>query len=215
MRFVDAIPKGAPLYPALVNAVFQQFDQQVTDMDNGTHAFQNVDIDGGTIDAATIGATSPAPGSFTTIGATGTLDYGSVFKADKNGQINGGQNVDTLATDVIAFPREWLDSNGDFDTLTSRFTPSVGGWYMLVAQAHFAALATGKLFEVSIRKNGTAISVFGLVSTGTGSIAKPHAIIQQANGSTDYFDVTFYNGDTGAVSLLPTSCYFFGFRAFA
>lgn len=206
-NFHDAIAKGWPLYPPIVNAPFQQFDRQINDMDTGAHAFQNISVAGGTADATTIGANAPAPGTFTTVAVSGDLNYGSCFKAN----INLLQSVQAAATDRVAFDEIFLDNDDDFDVTTHQFTPSVAGWYFLSARLLASLSAGAKQIKTLIYKNGAVAHTTSVASVGTLINAFQAITVQQANGSTDYFDVYFYNGDSGTVTLATQST-FLGFR---
>ena len=204
VKYHDAYPKASPAWAGLVNVIFQQLDKKLTDMDDGTHAFSAIDVDGGAIDGTTIGGTTPGAGTFTTIAATGDLNLGSCFRT----RINFLQTVLTLETDLVLFDEIALDNNDDFDITTHRFQPSVAGWYFFVAQIQ-ANAGTTKEVIVQVRKNGTTASAHQRVSLGTHAEALPHVAIQQANGSTDYFDVYFYNGNSTTTTIQGE---FMGFR---
>lgn len=198
----------------VINTPLQQLDKKMIDMDDGTHAFSAINVDGGAIDGATIGATTSTAGTFTTLDATGDLDLGSYFKVHLASK---SQSVATLATDLVEFDTIRLDNNDDFNQATYYFIPSVAGWYFFVAMLNFTPLAAAKAFKTIITKNAIAVSTGHYVSeSATHAICLPFTTIQQANGSTDYFGVEFHNGDTGSVSLASATgvITFMGFRMF-
>jgi hypothetical protein len=72
--FIDTsgILAGAPATAASVKALLDGLDTALANVASGALAI-TPDINGGSIDGAVIGATTPAAGSFTTIGGTGDL----------------------------------------------------------------------------------------------------------------------------------------------
>lgn len=111
------------------------------------------------------------------------------------------QAAQSLASDTdtaITFgaSSEDVDTHGFHDTgsNTSRITPSVAGWYRLSGTVWLTATTDVISFYASIGKNGTIVASRNrlvLPSTATASVARSHAVnvMQQANGSTDYFEL--------------------------
>ena len=209
-KYHDPLTAGDALKAYVVNTPLQQLDKQATDLRLGNVPASNVDIDGGTTNSTPIGSEVPAPGTFTTLDVTGDLILGSCLKVQAGGL---QQSVATVTTDHVLNPVILLDNNDDWDVDTSYWTPSVAGWYMLVAYVHFVALAAAKPFTTSITKNGSVIGTSRMVSeAAVNTNAFPCVTLQHSNGVTDYFGMSFYNGDTGAVALTYTKL--MGFRVF-
>jgi hypothetical protein len=121
---------------------------------------------------------------------------GSVFSA-----CDTGVSVQTAANGVstkVRFNSEIVDLNNEFDSSsTYRFTPTIAGWYQLnyrvtisstVGAAYVRLFRNGSLFKDSIY-------AAGYVGAAGGSA------LVYANGSTDYYEIYFYNGTGATVSL--------------
>jgi hypothetical protein len=68
--------------PAGINNAIRQLMADIADIDDGVVPLQTPDINGGTIDGAIIGGTTPAAGTFTTITTTGDINFGDNDKAN-------------------------------------------------------------------------------------------------------------------------------------
>jgi hypothetical protein len=67
--------------PAGINNAIRQLMADIADMDDGVVPLQTPDINGGTIDGAVIGGTTPAAATFTSITTTGDINFGDNDKA--------------------------------------------------------------------------------------------------------------------------------------
>lgn len=85
---------------------------------------------------------------------------------------------DAVSTDTGAF---WDDTN-------DRITPTVAGWYMIIARTGFNNLGPTAL---AVRKNGTVDRVMGYDLDGSAFSAAGSAMIY-CNGTTDYLDLAIY-----------------------
>jgi len=85
--------------PAGINNAIRQLMADIADVDDGVVPLQTPDINGGTIDGAIIGGTTPAAGTFTNLTATGTLTglLGNVVE-DATPQLGG--NLDLNSNDI-------------------------------------------------------------------------------------------------------------------
>jgi hypothetical protein len=87
----------------------------------------------------------------------------------------------------ILFQAEDFDTNSNYDTSTSRFTPTVAGYYQF---NWLAGAGTQAEKFSSLYKNGVAIKggsdLIGYISSGSAVV--------YMNGSTDYVEVYFYQG---------------------
>jgi hypothetical protein len=99
----------------------------------------------------------------------------------------------------VNFEAELFDTNNNFSS--SRFTPTVAGYYQLNASLYYASSPTGQAIGF-FYKNGSFWSEFGRnAAAAAGSFTG--GILAYANGTTDYFEVYFYS--TGANNLNDTS----------
>ena len=85
------VAEGCP--PSGINNAIREMASLLKKQEVGTDAMTSPDIDGGTIDGATIGASSPSTGAFTTLTASGNLSVdGGTIKLDGNYPV-GSNNV--------------------------------------------------------------------------------------------------------------------------
>jgi hypothetical protein len=114
--------------------------------------------------------------------------------------MSADQTITNGAEPVLQFNTKVYDSASAFNTTSYRFTPQTAGYYFLQVSVYMAVGGDQLFFQ--IRKNGTGQGPrfdenWGSRSaTGTQNYSIPGVIVQ-ANGSTDYFDVTFYQ-NTGS-----------------
>ena len=102
----------------------------------------------------------------------------------------------------ISVGTEAFDTDGCYDTSTSRFTPTVAGKYFFTATIFANANNVGELREVylAIYKNGTNTAMLSEENlnnafdeyrrTATG------AYVDEANGTTDYYELYAYLNNT-------------------
>lgn len=92
---------------------------------------------------------------------------------------------------------EVFDTNSNFDTSTSRFTPTIAGYYSFTAAIAFAAGVADRYFYSAVHKNGTIASTSPSRFTGTGTQAALTTCILPMNGTTDFVEMYVYQ-NTGA-----------------
>lgn len=148
-------------------------------------------------------------------GSTYLADYTALAAASINKPLVRliQQSAQSLAsnTDVaITFgaSSEDVDTHGfhDTSTNTSRITPTVGGWYRLTGTVAYAADTDLVDYYASFGKNGSIITPRVrtiLASTATTSTGRAIQVVvmQQANGSTDYFELFGRQLQAAAASL--------------
>lgn len=135
--------------------------------------------------------------SVTTINGVAASSLGSAsptnvpaFSVHRNGS---AQTVTASTWAKILFTTEEFDTYNNFDTSTSRFTPTVAGKYLLDATL-FCQSSTA--CNLAIRKNGTD-HLYNLTRESSGM---PHISgVVDMNGTTDYVEVWGYN--TGGTSI--------------
>ena len=122
-----------------------------------------------------------------------------------------GTAVNSGAWAKVAFGTKEFDTNTNFDTTASRFTPTVAGYYQINANLNSNGNAQAL---IAIYKNGT------IFKTGNGfSSTSPYYISASAlvymNGSTDYLEIfwTQTSGAPGTSGTGSSSTYFQGFLA--
>jgi len=136
--------------------------------------------------------------------ATVAID-GPAFSAYQS----SSQSVTTATYTKVQLQTELFDTNSCFDSTTNyRFTPTVAGYY----QFNWRVGCNNGSGEVltAIYKNGSTAN-FGLdiaaATYGTGG-----ATILYTNGSTDYFELYFYqaSGSSKNTTALATETWFNG-----
>jgi hypothetical protein len=126
------------------------------------------------------GATLNSAGTNTLEGIANT----PAFHVHKNAK----QTIANATQTLVTFEVEDFDSNSAFDLSTERFTPQVAGKYYLYASIRWDTDVDFDISYLNIRKNGSTIFT---ASHGNKyyDFTKVFGTVE-ANGSTDYFDVT-------------------------
>jgi hypothetical protein len=195
-----------------------------------TQAASSVAITGGAIDATTIGTTTPSSvktNALTVTGATsGTLAIAATAVAGTNtatfpaatGTVMVTGNMPafsaypsstttlTNATFVkVNFQTEIFDTNNNF--ASSRFTPTVAGYYQLNCCISFTGSVTSECIA-AIYKNGALyqsnLDIISLIYNISGTW------LVYANGSTDYFEVYVYQNSSRDVTATQALTWFSG-----
>ena len=128
------------------------------------------------------------------------------FSAKQSGTTSCSHTVNTK----LLYATEEFDTNNNYDTSNSRFTPTVAGYYFIKAINMFQSSSGHS--NISIYKNGSQYT-FGdqKVNNGVGIMFTVSELIY-CNGTTDYIEIytTQYSGST--INNLPlTGTYFSGF----
>jgi len=135
---------------------------------------------------------------------TKQFQFGGVLPPAFYAYLNGSQTVSSGAATKVTLDAELFDTNNNF--ASSRFTPTVAGYYQLNAAVFLASSAQEIL--AYIYKNGSNYS--GGLDITTGSYNSNVSTIAYANGTTDYFEVYVYTSVTRAVSNASTNTFFNG-----
>ena len=160
--------------------------------------------------------------------ADGTLKVGTITTSSGSGTITIGQSGETIAgiaTNTPAFEAylssaqtpvsdntatkaqpntELFDTNSAYDnSSTYRFTPQVAGKYLIwgVIAGYSDGASQVDVVKTLIYKNGSvARNVTMDMRSNPGRYIMPHVqTVQEANGSTDYFEFYGYvDGTTGS-----------------
>jgi hypothetical protein len=167
--------------------------------------------------ASTYTLTVPAiTGTAVVTGSSGTVSQGMLA----SGVAGNGPAFSVYATanttftsstfTKVTFPTEDFDTNSNYDTATSRFTPTVAGYYQINAGVYvYSNAGTTSLRSISLYKNGGAYKrgTF-LVTTPPRETMLTFSGIVYCNGSTDYLEMYVYDNGTspqvygGGVSVL-------------
>ena len=92
----------------------------------------------------------------------------------------------------VDFNTELFDVNSWYDTVNSRFTPQVEGYYQLNAFVGLLSSADNGTVHIVIRKNGANLHWTRIRPAGGGEVGGLVSCIVYANGTTDYFDVAAF-----------------------
>lgn len=132
------------------------------------------------------------------------------------------QSVSGATSTLVTFNSEIVDSDGRFDTSTSRFTPTETGYYYLFAQVNIQAIHDQATTELDIKKNGSFIaSRFKHIALNSSSDREPSIFTSciidvDDTAPDDYFEVIIYtdfgSGTTITGSSNPMYTFFGGYK---
>ena len=114
-----------------------------------------------------------------------------------------------IAFNTVASPG--FDTNSNFNTSTNRFTPTVAGYYLVIA-AFQSASGSPTQMVCGIYKNGSAY-MYGNNVVATAPQALNVTALVYCNGSTDYLEAWGYQTAAGSFLALSTATYFQGYLA--
>lgn len=157
-------------------------------------------------------------------GLTLTSDLSGVLQLQQNGvalpalsvapafnaYLSSAQAYSTTTYTKVTFDTEVFDTNNNF--ASSRFTPTVAGYYQLNATTfQYAGSGNMTVEIVQIWKNNVA-ACGCRVDVTTSQMAVNTSTVLYANGSTDYFEVFVYTSATspslasGAINTFFSGC---------
>jgi hypothetical protein len=84
------------------------------------------------------------------------------------------------------YDTELWDTNSNF--ASSRFTPTVAGYYLFTSTVLSDTLLVGRLFA-SLYKNGVSVNLGAAPYANSARIAAAVSCVAYANGSSDYFEI--------------------------
>jgi len=131
--------------------------------------------------------------------AAGVAGNGPAFSAYPSSP----QSVTLSTATKILFGTEDFDTNGNF--ASSRFTPTVAGYYQISGGIQVATALTNIL--LFIYKNGASIKLLQYTSSSAGSASG--SMLVYLNGSTDYLELYAAIGVTQNLSDGPAAGTFF------
>ena len=119
-----------------------------------------------------------------------------------SGHISAANNTDTTVT----FNTRTLDTDNclDITTNTGRFTPTVAGYYFFNAKVGYDINADTEKVQVLVRKNGSEFLRHRRKHDYDSANQQQTISVQglgQANGSSDYFEVIYYQNSGGSITV--------------
>jgi len=134
--------------------------------------------------------------------ATNVAGNGPAFSAYQS----SSQSLSAATYAKLNFQSEEYDTNSNFDTSTSRFTPTVAGYYLFTGA--FEILTAQATLVVLVYKNGSYSKMLQYTA-GVGNAANGSATIYM-NGSTDYVELYGFSSYANNVNAAATATYFQG-----
>jgi hypothetical protein len=125
---------------------------------------------------------------------------------------SANQSITTATWTKITYDTEEFDTNNNF--ASSRFTPTVAGYYEINARVVAGGFASGQTI-LAVYKNGSESKRLGQIPNGTASGVCPlgSALIFM-NGTTDYLEI-YLNQNSGStqtfLGTFSAEAYFQGF----
>jgi hypothetical protein len=116
--------------------------------------------------------------------ATGVAGTGPAFSATQSTATSCANGTLTK----ILFQTEEFDTNSNYDTSTSRFTPTVAGYYQVNCGVYFAGLTSQYGFS-AFYKNGSLFKYGNTFGATAGGCTVNNSCLIYMNGSTDYLEV--------------------------
>jgi hypothetical protein len=101
----------------------------------------------------------------------------------------------------VTFNTEEFDTNNNYDTSTSRFTPTVAGYYQMNWNLDTGGVTTSITIS-DLYKNGSSFKRSGgLAIAGIGEQYVNGSALVYANGTTDYFEIYVYIGSGSTATV--------------
>jgi hypothetical protein len=108
------------------------------------------------------------------------------------------QTISPVTWTLITLDTEDVDSNSDFDTSTSKFQPSIQGWYHINYLANSVTACNGYAYG-AIYKNGSPQTYNGTLYTGAyvgADVTVSFSTLVFMNGTSDYLQLYYYQSAT-------------------
>ena len=120
--------------------------------------------------------------------------------------LSSNQSMTSASDTVIQFNRKNSDIQNWYSTSTYKITPLIPGYYLVNLQVIWRqGTGTGQN-NVQIRKNGSTFAIGqNDLYVGTNGMTQNTFGIVQLNGSSDYIDVTGYNGGSLAQDIVGST----------
>lgn len=120
---------------------------------------------------------------------------------------SAGVSMPNSTSTKILFQTKDFDTNNNYDTTTSRFTPTIPGYYQVTATISAPAQAAA-YFQASIYKNGAQYTT-SPVSAAAGIYVNQVSGLVYCNGSTDYIEVYGSQSTGGTITSNTGAIYKF------
>jgi hypothetical protein len=154
---------------------------------------------GTTLTLGTSGDTISIPSGVTIANSGTATGFGGTMTPAFSVSLSATQNISGAGTLTrVNFNTELLDTDNAYDNSSNyRFTPQTAGKYALFSTIRmFSSSGDWNSYTVELRKNNTAIgksdaNFSSSIIGGGATVTIPIAIVADANGSSDYFDVYF------------------------
>tara|TARA_R100000388_G_scaffold40343_1_gene31052 strand:+ start:454 stop:972 length:519 start_codon:yes stop_codon:yes gene_type:complete len=134
-------------------------------------------------------------GEITTSTGSGNITIGSGVTLKSNvpafeAFLSASQSVSNDTTTKIQIDSESYDTDNCYDNSTNyRFTPNVAGKYLIYGLLTFASVSDTTM-QLRIHKNGSLLTLSPEKSgTGSASHSSFCSFVDNANGSTDYYEL--------------------------
>jgi len=121
------------------------------------------------------------------------LGSGPAFSA----YASSAQSVSSGTFTKVTFGTEDYDTNSNF--ASSRFTPTVAGYYQINVNGWFESSASVTRNIVAIYKNGSALQRVSDFGTSNAQVGTSGSMTIYLNGSTDYVEVYIWMTATGTL----------------
>jgi len=105
-----------------------------------------------------------------------------------------GTALSAGTTTKVIFDTESFDTNNNFNTSTSRFTPTVAGYYQVNACV-FVSGTVSALLTILNASNGASRSGSITNIASQGQAASTVSAVMYFNGSTDYVEVQVFSSN--------------------
>jgi hypothetical protein len=172
----------------------------------------NLILNGSTSGSVTL--SSPAVSGTTTLTLPTTTSTLAINGPAFSASASTNQSISSASFTKITFSTENFDTNNNF--ASSRFTPTVAGYYQISGATRVEASASGE-FILSIARNGTIVYRGldnSLISANQFAGLNVSALLY-LNGSTDYVEMLVYQstGSSKNITGEPEITWMTGFLA--
>jgi hypothetical protein len=136
--------------------------------------------------------------------ATGVAGTGPAFRATANTTTTLSANTWTK----VNYATETWDTNNNF--ASSRFTPTVAGYYQINAAFGEGLSAVAMNFYIAIYKNGAAFNTMQYVAATAWYTNVPTSAMVYCNGTTDYIEIYAFTSSAYTNTASAFTNYFDG-----
>ena len=158
----------------------------------------------------TLNGSAVSLGGSATVGGNNTPSFMALKTSD--------QSVSANTSTIVTFNSEIFDSDGKYDTSTSKFTPTVAGKYLLFAQLNIKSIHDQATTEFDFKKNGSNVmGRYKHIALNSSSDRNPslHSSIIVDADADDYFQIVTFTDFGSGTTITGDSAgftYFGGFK---